>query len=122
MDTRKIGALAEDVAASFLAMRGCAVLERNYRFRGKEIDLVVEEGDRIVFVEVKFRGTARRGLPREAVDRRKRRHIIHAARGFLAERGLASRRCRFDVIEIRLARGGRALVVEQLAGAFDASG
>ncbi len=122
MHTRELGSIAEDVATSFLKLRGYRIIERNYRFRTKEIDIVCAEGQRIVFVEVKFRRTARRGLPREAINRRKRGQIIFAARGFLAERNLESRPCRFDVIEIRGARAGRALVVEHIVGAFDAGG
>jgi putative endonuclease len=120
--TRELGSIAEDVAASFLMLQGYKVLERNYRFRTKEIDIVCAQGARVVFVEVKFRRTSRRGLPREAVDQRKRRQIIFAARGFLAERDLGARPCRFDVIEIRTARAGAALVVEHIVGAFDAGG
>jgi putative endonuclease len=122
MHTSGIGSLAEEIAACFLRMRGYSVLERNYRFLRKEIDVVAEKGGRLVFVEVKFRGSVARGLPREAVDARKMRHIVLAARGYLSERRRESSPCRFDVIEVRLGRGGTALVVEHVAGAFDAEG
>jgi putative endonuclease len=118
LDTRTLGTLAERVAACFLAMKGYSVLAAGYRFHGKELDLVVERDGRIVFVEVKFRRTERCGLPREAVDARKRRRIIFAARGFLAERGLHERRCRFDVVEVTVDDAGRELVVRHIAGAF----
>jgi len=119
MNTRKSGAIAERIAACFLALKGCAILERNYRFHGKEIDLIALEGERVLFVEVKFRRTRQRGLPREAVDRRKRRRIIFAARGFFSERGGRERACRFDVVEVMLEDGGRALRAEHIVGAFD---
>jgi putative endonuclease len=118
LDTRTLGALAERVAASFLAMKGYAVLEAGYRFHSKEIDLVAERDGRIVFVEVKFRRTGRCGLPREAVDARKKRQILFAARGFLAQRGLHERPSRFDVVEVSLDEGGRVLIVRHIAGAF----
>jgi putative endonuclease len=114
----ELGRLAESVAASFLRMRGYVILALNYRFRRKEIDIIARTGERIVFVEVKFRQSSRCGLPREAVDARKRRQIILAARGFLTERRLTSSRSRFDVVEIRLEDGGLTLKVEHIVGAF----
>ena len=120
MNTRALGTLAERAAALFLEMKGYSVLEMGYRFRGKEIDVVAANGATVAFVEVKFRRTERRGLPREAVDARKRSRIVLAARGFIAERGLRGRRCRFDVVEIRLLRGGLVLQMEHLVGAFTA--
>lgn len=118
MNNRETGALAERIAACFLALKGYSILARNYRFHGKEIDIVAADRGRLVFVEVKFRRSSRKGLPREAVDRRKRRQIIFAARGFLAARRGMS--CRFDVIEIRTERRGQKLVVEHIVGAFEA--
>jgi len=120
MNTRELGALGERVAACFLAMKGLTILATGYRFHGKEIDIVAEAGSRVVFVEVKFRRSVRSGHPREAVDARKRRRLLFAARGFMAERGLAERPCRFDVIVLSFAKGGLALVVEHIVGAFGA--
>jgi putative endonuclease len=120
MNTRELGALAERVAACFLAMKGATILATGYRFRGKEIDIVAQVGSRIAFVEVKFRRSDRPGASREAVDPRKRRHIVFAAKGFLAERKLADRPCRFDVIELSFKGGGLALVVEHIVAAFRA--
>lgn len=118
MHSREIGALAEEAAACLLAMKGYDILERGFRFRRKEIDIIAAKGDAIVFVEVKFRRTGRCGAPREAVDPRKRQRIIFAARGFLVERGLSARPCRFDVLEVRLSGGGLVLEIEHLVGAF----
>ncbi|MFH1501951.1 MAG: YraN family protein [Candidatus Eisenbacteria bacterium] len=122
MSTRGTGSLAERLAAVFLEMNGYSILEAGYRFRGKEIDLVATRGATIAFVEVKFRSGDRRGLPREAVGEHKRRHIVFAARGFLAERRISDARLRFDVVEVVLERGGLALRVEHLPAAFRAEG
>lgn len=118
MNTRELGALGERVAACFLMMKGYSILATGYRFRGKEIDIVAERGTRIVFVEVKLRRSRRAGAPREAVDSRKVRHLLFAARGFLAEQGLEDRPCRFDVVELSVERGGLTLVVEHIVAAF----
>ena len=120
MNTRALGTLAERAAMLFLEMKGYEILDAGYRFRGKEIDVVAADRSTVAFVEVKFRRTERCGLPREAVDARKRRRIVMAATGFVSERGLGGRRCRFDVIEMRLRRGGLVLELEHLVGAFTA--
>lgn len=118
MHTRGLGSLAEGVASLYLKLTGHEVLARGYVFRGKEIDIVARAGERILFVEVKFRRTATCGLPREAVDARKRGRIAFAAQGFLAEKRLADQPCRFDVIEVTLEPGGLALHVRHIPGAF----
>ncbi len=118
MSTRSTGSLAERLAALFLEMSGYAILETGYRFHGKELDIVAATGSTVAFVEVKFRSGGGKGAPRESVDARKRRHIVFAAKGFLAEHRLDGRRLRFDVIEVVLLRGGLGLRVEHLTAAF----
>jgi len=120
MNRRELGTRAEDLAVSFLRLNGCEILARGYRHRRREIDIIAREGGRIVFVEVKFRRNARRGLPRESVGREKQEHIVSAARAYLAERGLRGSACRFDVVEIRLSADSRGAQILQLAGAFGA--
>ena len=122
MSTRQLGELAERVAAAFLQMKGYAILATNYTFHRHEIDIVARTEGRIVFVEVKCRSGRGYGLPREAVGREKMRRIVRAARGFLAEHDLNDRPSRFDVVEVRIERGGLSLVVEHLVGAFGADG
>ena len=122
MSTRQLGELAERVAAAFLQMKGYAILATNYTFHRHEIDIVARTDGRIVFVEVKCRSGRGYGLPREAVGREKMRRIVRAARGFLAEEDLNDRPSRFDVIEVRIERGGLSLVVEHLVGAFGVDG
>ena len=120
MSTRQLGELAERVAAAFLQMKGYAILATNYTFHRHEIDIVARIGGRIVFIEVKCRSGRGYGLPREAVGREKMRRILRAARGFLAEQNLNDSASRFDVIEVRIERGGLSLAVEHIVGAFGA--
>ena len=122
MSTKRLGELAEDVARAFLEMKGHAILATNYTFRRYEIDIVAEERRRIVFVEVKCRSGLGHGPPRQAVGTEKMRHLVRAAEAFLAERRLTDRAARFDVIEVRIERGGLALAVEHMVGAFGADG
>jgi putative endonuclease len=109
------GAPAEDLAASFLTRRGLRVLERNYRCRMGEIDIVAASGDTLVFVEVRARSSEAYGGAAASVTERKRRRIVAAARHYLARHG-AERACRFDVVLVR----GPERRIEWLTDAFGA--
>lgn len=111
----RFGAAAERHVATLLESAGLSIIERRYRVRGGEVDLVALDGPEIVFVEVKARRSARHGAPAEAVDRRKRRRLVTAARRYLAEHPHRGP-CRFDVVAVE-SEGGR-LRVSWLRDAF----
>lgn len=94
--TQARGAAAEALAAAWLARRGLAVVERNFRIRGGEIDLVCRDGDTLVFVEVRLRTRADYGGAGASITAAKRRRIILAARHYLARHPGAG--CRFDCV------------------------
>jgi len=101
-----VGKQAEDWALAYLLERGCTLIERNYRWRGGELDLIMREGNCTVFVEVRYRKNTHYGLPQETLDYRKRARLIATARLFLQNhREAAKQPSRFDVIAITL-RGG----------------
>ena len=75
-------------------------MEVNYKNKIGEIDIIAKKDDRIIFVEVKQRTTAKFGYPREAVNYTKQRKIINVAQVYLKSKGLANSLIRFDVIEI----------------------
>lgn len=91
------GAAAELLAERFLTARGLRVLERNFRCRGGEIDLIVREGDTLVFVEVRLRSSQRFGGAAASIDARKAARIRLAAQHYLV-RQCPMPRCRFDAI------------------------
>ena len=93
------GGGAEEAAARFLARHGLEILERNYRTRFGEIDLVARDGTILVFVEVRLRSSARFGGAAASVDSTKRARIEAAARQFLA-RLAREPACRFDVVTL----------------------
>jgi putative endonuclease len=111
------GREGERVAERFLKKKGYAVVERNYRCRGGEVDLIALDRRVIVFVEVKTRTDHEFGNPLEAVEPRKQRRMIHAARFFLHEKKLHQRDARFDVVGISWP--GDDPVVEHVQNAFD---
>lgn len=89
------GSAAEDLAARYLEDQGLAIVDRNWRCRAGEIDLVAREGATLVFVEVRLRTSAAFGGAPASVDAHKQRRILAAARQYLAGRDVA---CRCDVI------------------------
>ena len=98
--TRAQGARIEALAAAFLRERGLAPIAANANARGGELDLVMRDGDTVVFIEVRYRRDARFGGGAASVDARKRRRIVCAAEQFLAaHREFARAPCRFDVID-----------------------
>lgn len=100
VNKRKTGAFYEETAEGFLKQNGYRILQKNYRCRGAEIDLIAMDGDYLVFVEVKYRKNACFGDGTEAVDRRKQHRIIRGASCFLSERNKWDIPCRFDVVAV----------------------
>jgi putative endonuclease len=114
---RRLGIEGEALAAEFLRRAGLRILERRFRTRLGEIDLIAEEGSVLVFVEVKTRRGTGFGRPAEAVDRRKQQRLARVATLFLQRRGWLERSCRFDVVEILSGSDGHHRV-EHLVDAF----
>lgn len=112
------GALGERIAADYLRLAGCEILERNFRSDRVEIDIVAREGGCIAFVEVKMRRGGAFGGAIEAVDRRKIAHLRAAARRYLAERPAARgvSEYRFDLVAIDLGGGRDGMIVRHLRG------
>ena len=113
-----LGRRGEELAGKFLKKAGYKILESNYRGRLGEIDLVAEDGDCLVFVEVKTRGSLACGHPLESIDSRKQRQLIKAAREYLAEHGAEERVCRFDAVSV-LFGDEQQPMIELIKDAFD---
>ena len=96
---RRVGDKYERLAAEHLQRAGYRIRERNFRCKFGEVDLIAEKDGYLVFVEVKYRSTARYGMPSEAVDARKQKRIRQAAQLYLQRTGQADRPLRFDVAE-----------------------
>lgn len=91
------GAHAEALAAAFLERRGLRIVERNYRCRLGEIDLVARDGGTTVFVEVRRRASASFGGAAASITSGKRARLLKAARHYIA-RLRTSPPCRFDAL------------------------
>ena len=119
LERQALGKAGEDTASAELERRGYAVIERRYRTRHGEIDIVARDGETVVFVEVKVRAGAERGTAAEAVTPAKQRKVIAMARDYLSRHRLAGSRVRFDVVAIDGV--GEAQRVTVYRAAFDAS-
>jgi len=113
-----LGRVAEQRAAALLIAHGYELLERNYRCRMGELDLVARRGALLVIVEVRLRTSRAFGGAAASISASKRRRILLAARHLLARRpALARLRVRFDAVLL----DGEHLPIEWIEGAFDAA-
>ncbi|MFQ5579516.1 MAG: YraN family protein [Nitrospiria bacterium] len=111
------GREGEDIAAHYLSEQGYRVLVRNYRTKSGEIDIIAQEGNTLVFIEVKARSGSRFGLPQDAVDLRKQSKLSRVALGYLRNRKVLPCDCRFDVVAVMVYAG--KFKVEHFRNAFD---
>ncbi len=118
-EQKERGAWGEDRAALYLRLRGYRILERNFRCRQGEIDIIARRGGTVCFVEVKLRKDAEHGEAREFVTASKRRRIVQTAELWLLKTG-CELQPRFDVIEIYAPWGTRTLrpEIHHLENAF----
>jgi len=94
------GRESEETAARFLKKNGYRILQKNFRCKGGEIDIIAREGDTLVFCEVKARKNKKFGSALEGVTPAKIKKIKKAAEVFMLKNGLTETDCRFDVVTI----------------------
>jgi len=120
MNRKTTGDHAESLACRYLIRHGLKLLKRNFHCRRGEIDLVMRDGDSLVFVEVRYRRQARFGHAAETVSRTKQVRIIHCARYYMTVHQNWNTAARFDVVAIE----GKPdnVTVEWFANAFQLDG
>jgi len=116
VNTKPLGRKGEDLAASHLRDRGWEILERNYRTRLGEIDLVCRDHSTIVFVEVKTKASDEFSRPDESVTHRKQAKLRRLVEEYLVAHRLESSDVRIDVLGVTL--GSRHPEFEHIVGAF----
>lgn len=112
----ELGIKGENIAAGYLEKKGFKILERNWRFRRAELDIIAFDNKTLVFVEVKTRSDDIFQRPEEAVTTSKRRHIIKAAIGYMDSIG-HEWSIRFDIISVVL-RGENEPQIDYFKDAF----
>lgn len=118
--TKMIGDKGEEEVVKYLKKRGCKICARNYRKPYGELDIVADDGQHLIFVEVKTRHTNPMTMGTDAVDSRKIRRIVKTASAYLLENKL-DRFCRFDVAEVYLdSRKLKPVKINYIENAFEA--
>ncbi len=112
-----LGKTGEQTAAQFLKKNGCKILEKNFRNRIGEIDIIAAEGDVILFVEVKTREKGGRVTPKEAVTPTKQKTLSKVAESWLKTKNRQGSKARFDVIAI--VSDQKITQIEWVKNAFD---
>ncbi len=118
MDKQELGRRGEDAAAAYLERMGFTIIERNWRTKSGEIDIIALDEETLVLLEVKTRRSVRNGTPEEAVSPTKQKRLARLARAYVASTGAQPLNIRFDVIGIRILSEDRALLRHHRA-AFD---
>ena len=118
---RRFGQEGESAAEQYLRRKGYRIVARNLRSSIGELDLVAEDGQVLVFVEVKARRTDAFGGAIHAVHQRKQEKLIQLAAQYLARHHIKDRLCRFDVVLLQ-GTDDVASQVEHIQNAFDVSG
>jgi putative endonuclease len=111
---RRFGDFGERVAANHLEAKGYTVLERNWRVREGEVDIIASRGADLIFVEVKSRKGRDLGAPEEAITPRKAAHLRAAASAYTQLHPEAPPNWRIDAVVIELDARGRVIRVEQI--------
>lgn len=103
MLNKQSGDYGESIACKYLQNQGYQILEKNYRIRGGEIDIVGRDGGTLVFIEVKTRYSHEYGLPKESMTPWKIRVLLKTARFYIQKIGWGDREYRLDFIGIDFA-------------------
>ena len=102
MNNRLLGNIGEDIANSHLISNGYTIIQRNFRTKNGEIDIIARDGKYTAFIEVKARKSLAFGYPREAVTGFKQDRIKNMANLYIAKKKLNNTSIRFDIVEVIL--------------------
>jgi len=114
---QRLGRWGENLAADFLEAKGYRILDRNWRSRNGEIDLITQMGETIAFVEVKTRKGRDFGLPEEGLTSNKAKRLQNLAQQYLAQNELHEIDWRIDLVAVELDQNGRLLRCEHIPNA-----
>ena len=109
-ERKALGGRGEDIACLFLERKGIKIVERNWKCQAGEADIIVKDGDDLVFVEVKARTTESTVLPEDAITQKKRQRYERIALEYLFSHDLPSTQIRFDVIALVVNDEGKAFL------------
>lgn len=114
-DKIKKGKAGEEAAAQFLSSKGYTIVERNFRFRRAEIDLIIQKDNWLVFVEVKARSSDEYGYPESFVDQKKIKNVLLGAAEYLHQTDWKGH-VRYDVVSVSIR--GQEMDIHHFEDAF----
>ncbi len=120
MNRKAIGDHAEQHACQYLQQRGLKLLQRNFRCRGGEIDLIMQHGDSLVFIEVRYRRRTDFGCAAETVSPLKQSRLIRCAHVYMNRHRCWNTASRFDVVGIE--GDTDQMRIDWITDAFQANG
>ena len=109
-----LGNLGEELARQMLQELGYTILDTNYRCRWGEVDIVAQDGDVIVFAEVRTRSSARFGTPEESITEAKIQRIVSTAQEYLQSMERDSESWRIDLVAVRMRNDGQLQSIDHL--------
>jgi putative endonuclease len=115
---KDIGALGEEISESYLKNLGYRILDKNFRCKCGEIDLIAVNRGYICFIEVKTRYGVTFGMPSESVVYSKQRKIYNTAQVYIMKKNIVNSNFRFDVIEVILNNNNNYFLVNHIKDAF----
>jgi putative endonuclease len=115
---QKKGSIGEDISADYLINSGYFILERNFRCKKGEIDIIAKDKDYLTFIEVKTRSSNFYGSPGEAVNFTKKQRIYKSAQLYILTNRLFDCKFRFDVVEVILRKNNTASSIKIIKDAF----
>lgn len=119
---KSVGQIGEDLAAKYLSKAGYKIIERNYRIRGGEIDIIALDGNTLVYIEVKTRTSHTFGLPEESVTIPKLNFLIRAAKFYRNCRRNLPAGERIDVVAIDMTGNKPQIKLIKNAGFYPIAG
>lgn len=119
MNSKCLGDFGEELAAKYLHTLGYTILEKNYKVKIGEIDIIACDQKTLVFVEVKTRSSSIYGMPSQAVNFHKQQKILKTAQWYLNQTNQNEKICRFDIIEVL--REKETYRINQIKNAFEAN-
>ncbi|MCX7829994.1 MAG: YraN family protein [Acidobacteria bacterium] len=99
------GIKGEDIARQFLSKKGYKIVERNFKIKGGEADLIAKFQEKIIIIEVKTRSSEKFGTPQSAVNRKKFKRLLLAGTVYCRKNGLSTKSLQIDVVAIQIKNG-----------------
>ncbi|WP_262245318.1 YraN family protein [Parapedobacter soli] len=117
MNALQKGKLGEDAAVALLQQHGYRIRHQNWRYKNLEVDIIADDGDILVFVEVKLRASHAYGMPYEFVDYKKQAKLTRAANQYIAANKYGGE-IRFDVVSILYSEKDKTRNIRLIRDAF----